>query len=275
MTEPYTCGAMKTNCLYFLCLLTLASCGGQVAEDDRERASDWSAQITLELSLSEEVGEPAVMNVSSWSCDQDLTQLSEQLFDLAFNGSALVYAPTLFGEIDRDKPLKPKDLVEELQLFDSVTVEDVVTGEFKDTVIDLSFDKEALTAMSFQLKARFHQNALLLYLSEIGFGRQVFHEETGDRRGVHFKFYMMNSAADESNWSAHDRLMFYSDSLGHMVPNELSYFTVGDEKTLADALRAHFPAASHFRLTFKLSLDSLDGGFYLEDVEVIVTEEPA
>lgn len=275
----------STHLLAILCFAVfVAACsngggneGSKPSIDEQERAVDWTSQLRLELELSDTVSEFNEVSIVSHQSSQSLDRFVEQVFDMAFSGDAQVFAPTLFGDIDRTKPMNPKALVDELERFDTVVVEDILTGGLKDTVVDMTFSKKDISALTLHVGIA-PESDLVLHYDHLAVGKQVFHSQTGEFRGISDKFFLANGAGPLDLQQGYiDNLLLFSDSVGAFYPHAFSIHRDLSDRTLGDWLRERFPAESRFEMILNLGLDSQHGKVILEAVSIkpIGAQDPA
>ncbi|MEQ9186679.1 MAG: hypothetical protein RLP15_03030 [Cryomorphaceae bacterium] len=260
--------------IFVACLLTTLVVGGcstshdQRSIEEQERAFDWKGSLSLELRIAVKKGEFETVNIESYACSSPLNEFAEQLFDMSFSGDADVYAPTLFGDYDPRTKLDPKALVEALSMFDTVQVMDVLTGEPHDTIIDMSFNKTALSSMLMRFRLS-GDDELQMTPTYVALGTQIFNPDNGERRGVSNKFFLRNmgSDADESA-DADDFLIFYTDSLGFFAPHSFAIHPEVSSKSMLRWFQKNFPGQEHFTMTLELGIRSAEGQIEVESVRV-------
>ncbi|NQV53803.1 MAG: hypothetical protein HQ500_11500 [Flavobacteriales bacterium] len=259
-------------------MLIIAGCSSSEGErsiDDQQRSFNWDGTLTLELTIPNESSGFNGVRIASYTSSDPLNALADQLFDLAFTGDAEVYAPTLFGELDGKRSLDPKALVEELSMFDTVSVMDVITGEQRDTVIDMSFDKTELGSMQMRFELS-EQGDLVIIPSYMAMGTQIFNPETGERRGVSNKFFLRNmDIASDEHPSVDDNLVFYTDSLGFFAPHSFAIHPEVSSASLMNWLRKKYPNHYQFTMVMDIRLNAADGELRVENVSLIPREVEA
>ncbi len=240
--------------------------------DNEERSFNWDGKVTILIEMdSSGWNDVSHMKVRSFESSLPLNELGEQLIDMAFSGDARVYGPTMLGERDPSRLLDPRQLVEELQAFDTLTVTDLATGSPRDTVIDKSLNKSTFTAFIIRLASSGDPREGL-EVSEIMMGRLVFNESTGELRGARPEFYMTNPR-DEINEVVATELFFYSDSLANFQPTFMQTYRDEGMITLMDHLHKEYPESDVFKMSFRLRLSSGTGEVIVEEVEITPQHE--
>lgn len=257
-------------------MLIISACSSSEDErsiDDQQRSFNWDGTLTLELIVPRHASALDAVKIASYTSSVHLNSLADQLFDMAFTGDAEVYAPTLFGELDVERSLDPKALVEELSMFDTVSVMDVITGEQRDTVIDMSFDKTALGSMQMRFELSGHED-LVIIPSYMAMGTQIFNPETGERRGVSNKFFLRNMyIAGDEHPAVDDNLIFYTDSLGFFAPHSFAIHPEVSSTLLVHWLRENYPSHHRFTLVMDIRLSTAHGELRVENVSLTPREE--
>ncbi|GAB4375435.1 MAG: hypothetical protein Kow0075_01820 [Salibacteraceae bacterium] len=191
-------------------MLFLASCGPEQSTytDELHRPSGWEGKIGFTIDTVYTSPHQQVIELNS-AVLEDAEGLIEQLFAIAFSGDVVVCAPDYLGQPDTLQPLTPKQLVDRLNRYETVEFEDIHTGEMRDTVVDLSFDKDAVSGLTFYFKS---DDKAWGDINYIGLGEQVFDEAEGKFRGIKHHFFVR---CGQNNWyNPNARLLVRSDSLG-------------------------------------------------------------
>ncbi|MEX2595960.1 MAG: hypothetical protein WEC59_03440 [Salibacteraceae bacterium] len=258
-----------------LSLLTIASCVNPSEEkesiDSAERPKDWSSEWRMILQIDTQLTDQDKVLITEWSSTKPIQELADQLYKLSFSGDAEVFAPDLFGSLDSEQPLNPKALLDELESFDTVLVEDIFTGEMKDTVVDNTFGLSKLSAMILEVGIN-DQNGIQITPRNMAFGAQVFDENTGHRRGESRKFYMAFSG-NERAITTLDNLKFYSDSLGVFYPAAFHIYKEETSQSFKAYLIENFGASDRFELRFEMSLSFRDAELSVENLQLRALDE--
>jgi hypothetical protein len=252
--------------LVALAVLIQACTGGgeETSADDQERPVDWAANWTLQLQPDDAVTDRDVLRVVAFESDQSLNALSDEVFAMAFSGEGQVYAPDIFGGMDHETKLDPKALLEHLKVMDTVTIEDIYTGQQRDTVVDNSFTADKVSAMIISFTLDPKEGSIGLSASHLALGVQVFDPITAKRRGDAKRFYMQF----EESGKQIDHLKVYTDSLGNFSP---AYFEVYPDETsmsLKDWVVKHFGAEATVELKMRVELSFRDGLMQVRDVVI-------
>jgi hypothetical protein len=183
--------------------------------------------------------------------------LLEALFHLAFSGEARVYAPDILGEMDTNQRQTPESLLELLKKWEVVSLEDVHTGEIRDTTVDLSFNRSTCTALTIFLFCTGdpnNQRAFTPYY--LALGSQVFNEATGEFRGVSRKFYMNLSHEPITLDGVYQQLTFLTDSTGIMKPAYFENYDPDKAGSFRAWLLNSMTSEKHPKLRFRLHFDN-------------------
>ena len=274
MTLNFTFGILNRLALITVVLFCL-SCSNDTSKsaDEEERPTDWRAEVELIVTLDSTNNDFTDLHVVSGKHSQSFTGLIDQVYDLAFSGDADVFGTTLFGDVDRENQLEPKALLESLEFFDTVYVEDLITGELKDTVVDLSFNKSAVTLFTVMVSISDNQS-ILLNPTLLSLGKQVFNEETGELRGFSDKFFVAVNDADDFFEGNTDKMIIASDSLGEfhissfMIYNEET--TKGLGKTISEIHGEH----DFYQMKFSLEFDYSQARLVFTNISIIPINQP-
>lgn len=214
---------LKTNALLLLSLI-IFSCNSDPKKgfvDEAHRPQDWQAE--LKLTLISDTIENGVEEIKliDQTTNGDYQALVDQLFDLAFSGDANVYLPNALSE-KIDDAISPKELYDALEKLDSVQVENLLTGEFTDTVIDNSFKKERTTFLEIECKVSKNGNQIQLTPYSTTLGEQVFNED-GILRGFKPNFFIQVNQELKAE-GLDISLTFQTDSLGLFKPTLFTYY---------------------------------------------------
>lgn len=203
-------------------LIGLAGCANQEKEDvpvdELHRPQPWSTTIIAHLNTGSGIDGGERFTLNEVTLTQDVEVFLDALFHLAFSGDARVFAPDVLGELDRQKQLSPEQLFEHLRQVDTVSVEDIFTGEIRDTIIDLSFNRSSCSAITIFFSCSSSESSEAMTPYALALGSKVYNESTGEFRGVLHKFFIELEHGDLSESSSYQQLTFLSDSLGVMKP---------------------------------------------------------
>lgn len=249
-------------------LLIFVACNSgeneKVLSDEIHRAVDWKSNIEMVVELDTTQGEMSDTRIIRYSSSKPFLELVDQLYDMAFSGDAKVYAPTLFGEVDFNKLLDPKSLLDEIQDFDTIVVEDVFTGKKRDTVVDLSFRKSHVSAVVITCAIPNQPNGAV-EPKMVSLGKQVLDETSGQRRGVKNEFFMSMGMEDDQMNEPFDRLHLFSDSLGQINLHSWSVYRQDSPTGLSEWLILNFPDAKRVRIRFDIELDNENQRIYFSN----------
>lgn len=241
-------------------MLLLTGCAGspnKPASDEEHRPVDWSTHLTLQMDRDTVDDGMEKLAVVDASFTGSFEELIDQVFQLTFSGDAQVFASDLFGEMDRERPLDPDDLLKELQHFDTISVEDLVTGELVDTVIDLSFSQSEVSAVTVFMKCSLDESdALQMQPYALAIGKKVY-DDAGTFRGVSQQFYLrLNHEEDATNNPVYQRLNILSDSLGLFAPAYFDYHSASGTpqfQSLLEQAGAAQDSVLHLEFDFQFS----------------------
>lgn len=242
--------------------------------DEQERPADWVSDVRLVVALDSINDDFADLHVVSSNSSAPLSGLIDQVYDLAFSGDADVFASTLFGEVDLEHQLDPKSLLESLEFFDTVTVENLMTGEIKDTVVDLSFNKSAVTSFTILFSIDDEQS-IAFNPTLLSMGKQVFSTQTGEFRGYSDKFFMAVNDGPQPSHENLDKLLIFSDSLGQFQVNCFQLYREYTKRGLSETIREKHGVHDFYEIQFKLSFDYSQSKLLMEEVRINPLENPA
>lgn len=214
---------LKTNALILLSLI-IFSCNSDPKKgfvDEAHRPQDWQAELNLTL-LSDTIENGVEeIKIIDQTAKGDYQALVDQLFDLAFSGDANVYLSNALSEKSVDA-VSPKELYDALEQLDSVQFENLLTGEFMDTVIDNSFKKERTTFLEIECKVSKNRNQIQLTPYSVSLGEQVFNDD-GVLRGFKPNFFIQLNQETKAE-GLDISLTFQTDSLGLFKPTLFNYY---------------------------------------------------
>ncbi len=214
---------LKTNAIILVSLFVFA-CSSDPKKgfvDEAHRPQDWQAELKLTFlsdTVDNGVEEIHLMDITQ---NGDYQALIDQLFDLAFSGDANVYLPNALSE-KTENAVSPKELYDALEQLDSVQVENLVTGEIMDTVIDNSFKKERTTFLEIECKALKNGSQIQLIPYSVSLGEQVFNDD-GVLRGFKPNFFIQVNQQSKAE-GLDISLTFQTDSLGLFKPTLFTYY---------------------------------------------------
>jgi len=241
--------------------------------DEKERPADWKADVELIVALDSLSNEFVELHVVSSKQSQPFSGLIDQVYDLAFSGDAEVYGATLFGEVDNESRLDPKALLESLEFFDTVYVEDLITGELKDTVVDLSFNKSAVTLFTVLFSISDDQS-LELNPVMLSMGKQVFNEETGELRGFSDKFFLSVNDGDITGKGNFDKMIVSSDSLGAFGIRSFMIYHEETSKGLGESIREVYGTHPYYKMNFRFEFDYVDSKLLINNLVIRPLDQP-
>ena len=256
-------------------VLFCISCSNDASKsaDEEERPADWRAEVDLIVTLDSTNDDFIDLHVVSNKHSQSFTGLIDQVYDLAFSGDADVYGTTLFGEVDRENRLEPKALLESLEFFDTVYVEDLITGELKDTVVDLSFNKSAVTLFTVMVSISDDQS-ISLNPTLLSLGKQVFNEETDELRGFSDKFFVVVNDQEGFSGGNTDKMIISSDSLGAFHISSFMIYheetTKGLGKTIGEIHGEH----DFYQMKFSLEFDYSQARLVFKNISINPIDQP-
>lgn len=205
--------------------LLVAACAGpernqdQPTTDEAHRPADWAARLNLVMSENSDAAGYLQADVVEHSTTQPFDGLVSQLWKMAFSGDIAVYAPTVLGDVDYDHPLNPKELHDYLQATETITVENVETGELRDTTIDVSFTEQSVSALVVYMGVEKDNG---ISTRSVVMGKQMFDENTGDYRGVLGKFFLSFEGHAQIGYEC--SIVIESDSNGIFRPTRLEAY---------------------------------------------------
>lgn len=259
-----------------MCVLVLLVACGQKSGDQRpvdevHRPSDWVSH--MELSLAKDTIDDGYeqLKIVQSSHSGSFEELVDQLFQLTFSGDAEVFGVNLFGEMDEERPLSPERLLNELQRFDTITVEDLVSGAQVDTVVDLSFGRSQVSAITLFLKCGASANATVQFQPyAVALGKKVYNETTGEYRGVSQQFYIrLQHAAAAIEMPVYQRFHVLSDSLGLFRPAYFDFHSESGQPLFQKLLeRSATTSDSTIQLDFDMRLDYIGQRMRIDEVKV-------
>lgn len=258
---------MKRVIIYNLFLLGLLACNGnsETSIDDLHRPVDWSAEWVLSLEPDTSVHDHDVLRVVDFKTDKPIQQMVDELYQLAFSGEAKVFSPGLFGEMDNSNQLDPKALLEALKRLDTVTVEDIYTGESKDTVVDNSFSLSKTSAVVLTLAFENDVDGFNIQADHIAYGLQVFDPITGKSRGDAKRFFIDFTPTGKYI----DHLKIYTDSLGNFVPSHFEVYPDETQQSLKSLIKEKYGENQLVTLRMKVAIDFKVGQLFLTEAEVL------
>ena len=256
--------------------LLLIGCGspdqGQVNSDEVHRQTDWRCSVLgiLQLdTLADEWNQATFIELSS---STPLQQLSDRLFEVAFTGDSKVFASDIFGVVDIESALTPEGLLEELKVIDTTSIEDLQTGKLRDTVIDLSFTQDEVSAL--RIFCSIDGETSQLNPRYAGIGSQVFDHESGRLRGLSFKFYVQVGEG-MSLGSSSESLVMQTDSMGLFRPMAFLMHNEDSDRGISDIAREKFGSETNqVQCSFDLHYDNSNGRFYLQELKLSLVEQP-
>lgn len=201
-----------------------------VAVDEVHRPTDYTAKMTMLLHADMKDDGREYHAILSSQGDDDFDVLLSQLWKLAFSGDSKVFGVDYLGQLDENMPLDPEKLVQALSSLDTVWIEDLLTGEMKDSILEFNFTEKDVSALSIYFKCG---NDFDPYA--VGFGKQVFNEETGAYRGISNKFFIKLNADTEESVCV-QRLAIQSDSVGVMRPAFFDFYFDHSETPFQNAM---------------------------------------
>jgi len=270
----FTFGTM--NKLVFIGLLFLCySCSNDASEsaDEQERPADWKSSFELVVALDSTNDEFVDLHIVSSKQSESLSVLIDQAYDLAFSGDADVFGTTLFGEVDQENQLEPKKLLESLEFFDTVYVEDLITGELKDTVVDLSFNKSAVTLLTILFSIS-DDHSIDMKPTLLSMGKQVFNEETGQLRGFSDKFFVAVNDGVEIDTENYDKMIISSDSLGQFNISSFMIYNEETTKGLGEIISDRHGVHEFYEMNFSLEFDYSKAELTLKNLTISPADEP-
>ena len=243
---------MKNLAFTLLACGILMSCASDnekndiVPVDEMHRPADYSNRIEMTIQKDLTADGIEYHPVRFYNGEKDFESLLEQLWKLAFSGDSKVHGINFLGEFDEENVMDPKQLVDALEQFDTVMIDDLMTGELKDSVLDMSFTKSQVSALSIYFIC---DDLLTPYA--VGFGQKVYDSE-GVYRGVSNKFFIKLDESVEGECK--QRLAIQSDSTGLMKPVFFDFYFENNETPFQNALGES--ADSVIQLSMEILLDS-------------------
>jgi hypothetical protein len=216
---------MQSKFILALLVVILVGCGGGNNKDyvdEKHRPKDWEANLHLVVSadtVEDEFERLTIIDKSSSSNYQDLV---DQLFDLAFSEEPSIYLPNALSQMS-DDAVDAKELHDFLQAFDTAYIEDLITGEQRDTIIDMSFRKQNVSYLEVVCDFGRSDGKIILSPKMIAIGEQVFNE-FGEYRGFRPKFFLGLNESETDNFDDQIALVFQTDSLGLFRANMFSFY---------------------------------------------------
>jgi len=275
MTLNFIFGTMNKLIYATVIMLALAACGNDSSKslDEQERPADWKANFELVVTLDSTDDDLIDLHVVSSKQSQSLSELIDQVYDLSFSGDADVFGSTLFGEIDLENKLEPKSLLESLEFYDTVYVEDLITGETKDTVVDLSFNKSAITAFTILFSISEDQS-IVFSPTVLSIGKQKFNEQTGEYRGYSDKFFVAVNDGPESSNENLDKMIVLSDSLGQFHVSSFRIYYEDTKQGLGETISKLYGDHDLFDMKFSLEFDYSQSKLTFKNVVISPIENP-
>lgn len=268
----------RGNTLCLLLLLVTAACSEQVGndrenavyEDEMHRPGPWSARLQMVIGEDTLPDEEEKLPVLHSKVSVSFEDLIDQVYHLAFSGDVPVCAPDLFGEPDRSHPLDPEALVHELESFDTITVEDIHTGEIRDTVVNVSFTRKSISALVVFLTGQDEAGNIVLNPYALSIGRQVFSESTGVMRGVAHRFFVdLENSREARATGIEHRLYILSDSNGIFHPAYFGRYDEMGENPLQELLSGQSGQASGpWSMEFNARFDYAAHRLFFEDIHL-------
>lgn len=216
---------MKNKFIVSLLLVILSSCGSSTEKnfvDEQHRPKDWEANLHFVVSADTIEDEFERLYITDRSSSPNYQDLVDQLFDLAFSEESNIFLPDALSE-KTDEAVDAKELHDFLQVFDTAFVEDLITGEQRDTVIDLSFRKQNVSYLEVVCNVQKQEDQIFLYPNTVAIGEQVFNE-FGEYRGFRPKFFLGLNEGTEVKTKDQIALVFQTDSLGLFRANMFSIY---------------------------------------------------
>lgn len=260
--------------LVYISFLSLIGCSTNTSElplsDEAHRPSDWSTEIEIELAFDTVANEIERHSVLQFHSTNQIESLIEQVWKMAFSGDAQVYGINAFGEMDLSKKLSPEELLELLKELDTLTIEDLHTGEYVDTVIDLSFDLKSVSAFVVFSKFGLGKDGnLIAQPYALSIGKQVFEESSGEFRGIANKFFVNLKTSDEAiAGSCDQRICFLTDSLGLMRSSYWDFYQGSMNTPFETLIRKTQGSQNSMLLNFNLSMGYVDQQMHLKFKEI-------
>lgn len=255
---------MKHICISFLVTILLVACSNTskddnvVPIDEIHRPSDYSNTVQFLLKKDFDNDGREYHSIESFKSEMGFDSFLDQIWKLAFSGDSKVHGVNFLGEFDEENELDPKELVEALTKFDTVWVEDLLTGEMKDSVLDVSFTQKDVSAISIYFAC---SNELTPYA--IGLGKKVY-DASGGYRGISHKFFL-KLEGDMDNGICNQRLAIQSDSNGLMRPDFFDFYFDTDDTPFQNMLDNS--ADSTFKISLELILDTKGNSMRLSKLE--------
>jgi hypothetical protein len=259
-------GNMLKNSAIIILSFIVLSCSSDPKKgfiDEAHRPQDWQAELKLTfLSDTIENGVEEIVLVDKTE-KGDYQAFVDQLFDLAFSGDVKVYLPNALSE-KTDDTVSPKELYDALEQLDSVQVENLLTGEFSDTVIDNSFKKERTTFLEIECKASKNGTQIQLIPYSVSIGEQVFNDD-GVQRGFKPNFFIQVN----QEWKAEGldiSLTLQTDSLGLFKPTLFTYYRGNNGLPFQEMI--DLKTGESIEAQINLGFDFSDQSIWVEPFEV-------
>lgn len=211
---------------------------GKVYQDEEHRPAEWSCDLKMTLDQDTINDQMEWLVIREQQGEVNAADLLSQLWMMAFSGDAVVYAPDLFGEIDRNQQLNPADLIDYLKAMDTLMVEDLNTGELRDTVVDVSFEQKHVNAINVHMSCTAAEGELMLQPTHVALGEQVF-DGAGFYRGMRTKFFIELAAPEVSDADFNHQWVLQSDSNGFIGAHGFRQFMDGEQRPLQDWILNH------------------------------------
>jgi hypothetical protein len=241
---------MKRVFLYLAVALSFVACseaGDEVALDEIHRPSDYLNRVDFVLEKDRQNDGREFHPIVSFQGEKDFDSLLEQLWKLAFSGDSKVHGKNVIGEFDEDNEMSPKQLVDALKQFDTVMIDDLLTGELKDSILDMSFTQNEVSALSIYFTCG---HELTPYA--IGFGKKVYNS-LGQYRGISNQFFVKLDN-DLPAVDCKQRFAIQSDSNGLMQPAFFDFYFDNSKTLFQDAIESSND--STMKISFEIQLDS-------------------
>ena len=243
---------MKYAILVIIATFSLISCSdssddNQVPLDELHRPADYTNKVEFILKKDFDNDSREMHPIVSFNGEKDFESLLEQLWKLAFSGDSELHGISVLGEFDEDNIMDPKQLVDALKQFDTVRVDDLITGEVTDSILDMSFTQNEVSALSLYFTC---DQDLEPYA--IGFGKKVY-SPLGEYLGISNKFFLQLSN-EMRELDCKQRLAIQSDSNGLMQPSFFEFYFDNDQTPFQDNFSSS--GDSTMTVSFEIQLDS-------------------
>lgn len=205
---------MRNKHVLWLFVIFLLSCTGGETDyvDEEHRPKDWEANVSFIVSADTINDEFEQLAITDKSISPNYQDLVDQLFDLAFSEETNIYLPNALGDISTER-IDARALHDALQEFDTAYVEDLITRQQRDTIIDISFRKGNVSHLEVVCNFQKRSSQIVLTPKTVAIGEQVFSEQ-GVYRGFRPKFFLGLEQSSTENFLGKIALVFQTDSLG-------------------------------------------------------------